>query len=85
MSASLKKYICAFCAFLWLTFLCGFWWHRLGDGVAVGAVGGAVAAVLGLFLGHVNALLGFAVELRVGAMIETVFGINPDLDRWNTP
>ena len=72
-----------FCA-LWLGFLSLFRERGLGKGVAVGAVGGAVAAVLGLFLGHVDALFCFAVELRGGTVIETVLGVNPHFDRRKT-
>ena len=72
-----------FCAFCGLAFLCAFC-DRFGKGVAVGAVGGAVAAVLGLFLSHVDALFCFAVELRGGTVIVTILGINPDSNRRNT-
>jgi len=68
---------------LWLAFLNCFCRGLRGRGGAVAAVGGAVTAVLGLFLGHVDALFGFAVELRVRAVIEAVFSIDPDFDRRN--
>ena len=57
--------------FCGLTFLQWFWWRGFRDGVAEGAVGRAVAAILGLLLGHVDALLRFAVELRGGTVVET--------------
>src|SRR6185369_1834675 len=79
----ISEMILCFCAFLWLKLFCGFC-RRLGGGGAEGTVGGAVAAVLGLFLGHVDALLRFAVELRGGTVIVTILGINPDSDRRNT-